>query len=418
MAKFCTQCGRPLQEGEVCNCQQKMVPPSSAPRMESAGTESAEKKESAPNMSGQSQPGPSGMNRQGQPGPNSMNPQYRQAGPNGMSQQGPNGVNQQGQPRANGMNQQGQPGMSGANPQYRQAGPNGTNPQYRQAGPNGANQQYRQQGSNGANPQYRQAGSNGANQQYRQQGPGMNQQYRQPQGAPVNVNEIGNKAKNIFGDMLESIKKPVAYARVLTRRAYSKVGMEMIIFKGIVALIVTLLCTFSLSMMVKSVIREAMGGWSGLLDSSGYSYDVSLPWFQIILLVIVLTFGADFLEALWMKLLTRTNKSYMVMTVNVGVRCAFDTLAIVICGLFAILACLVKSPFMLFPAAIVLIVYGVSMPFIQFACYNAVLNDDPDSKVRRYILVKVLQGISVSIIFSVFGFMVTESIVNAFSRVF
>ena len=42
MAKFCTQCGRRLEEGEICECQKKVVPPEE-PQRESQGEDSKDK---------------------------------------------------------------------------------------------------------------------------------------------------------------------------------------------------------------------------------------------------------------------------------------------------------------------------------------------------------------------------------------
>lgn len=42
MAKFCTKCGRPLEEGEICTCQQKTVQAEAVVKTEQAETESTQ----------------------------------------------------------------------------------------------------------------------------------------------------------------------------------------------------------------------------------------------------------------------------------------------------------------------------------------------------------------------------------------
>ena len=156
MAKFCNQCGRPLQEGEVCTCQ--------APKQD--------KVNSAP----QGQPAQYGQAPQGQPA------QYGQA--------------PQGQPAQYGQAPQGQPQYGQApqgQPQYGQA-PQGQ-PQYGQA-PQGQ-------------PQYGQAPQ--GQPQYGGQPYGQPQyggpQYGAPQ-APKQPGAAGVYMKGLWGTIIGSYKKP------------------------------------------------------------------------------------------------------------------------------------------------------------------------------------------------------------------
>ena len=147
MAKFCNQCGRPLQEGEVCTCQ--------APKQDKV------------NAAPQGQPAQYGQAPQGQPA------QYGQA--------------PQGQPAQYGQAPQGQPAQYGqapqGQPQYGQA-PQGQ-PQYGQA-PQGQ-------------PQY--GGQPYGQPQYG--GP----QYGAPQ-APKQPGAAGVYMKGLWGTIIGSYKKP------------------------------------------------------------------------------------------------------------------------------------------------------------------------------------------------------------------
>ena len=93
MARFCTRCGKKLEDGEVCTCSQQSIPNQPLQTGSNPNQQAAARmgQQTDPNVNQQyRQPGP-GMGQQA--GPN-MNQQYRQPGP-GMGQQaGPN-VNQQ-----------------------------------------------------------------------------------------------------------------------------------------------------------------------------------------------------------------------------------------------------------------------------------------------------------------------------------
>ena len=83
MARFCTKCGRPLKEGEVCNCTAQ-----NAGGAQNAGVS-------------QGQPGGRQNYQQGQPGGRQN---YQQGQPGGQQ------YYQQGQPGGQQYYQQGQPG--------------------------------------------------------------------------------------------------------------------------------------------------------------------------------------------------------------------------------------------------------------------------------------------------------------------
>ena len=115
MARFCSQCGKPLQEGEVCTCQQAA---GGNPAVNQEGAvpqgQPSEYSQAAP----QGQPGGFGQGPQGQPGGYSQGPQGQPGGYGQVPPQGqPYGYGQvppQGQPYGYGQAPYGAPQQPGA----------------------------------------------------------------------------------------------------------------------------------------------------------------------------------------------------------------------------------------------------------------------------------------------------------------
>lgn len=175
MAKFCSYCGRPLQDGEVCTCQSGV-------------------------QAGQSQPG------QGQ--------SYSQAGPAGQGQ--PYGQAGQGQPYG----QAGQPyGQAGQGQPYGQYGQAGQGQPYGQAG-----QPY---GQPGQGQPYGQYGQPGQGQPYGQYGQGQPQPKQPGAGSAY--------FKELWGCIGGGLKKPADKFSSMTKKPNAPVlwgvlGIQSVFF--------------------------------------------------------------------------------------------------------------------------------------------------------------------------------------------
>lgn len=116
MAKFCSQCGRPLQEGEVCTCQSQAAPKQEMPRQETPKQEA---------------PGQAASQPQGNPYGNGQGYGQPQGNPygNGQGYAGPQGQQQYGGPQYGGP-QYGGSQYGGPQGQQQYGGPQYGGPQY------------------------------------------------------------------------------------------------------------------------------------------------------------------------------------------------------------------------------------------------------------------------------------------------
>ena len=270
MARFCTKCGRPLKEGEVCNCTAQ-----NAGGAQNAGAQ-------------QSQPG-------GQQN-------YQQSQPGGQQNY------QQGQPGGQQNYQQGRPGGQ----QYYQQGRPGGQQNYQQGQPGG--QQNYQQGQPGGQ-QYYQQGQPGGQQNYQQGQPGG--MTKEAEWLNRQKDVIMSGTKNMFSELVPIIKTPVSRVKQISAANSAAVGIEFIVAKAVVAFIFTLI--------VLLVTQGRLG------DLSGGEFDV--PFLEPLLAVILLTAGIDFLEAVILKAITGAfngNTSVNAMINVIGARGVFDTAIIVI----------------------------------------------------------------------------------------
>ena len=170
MAKFCSQCGRPLQEGEICTCGQQVG-------------------DAQKTVAFQGQPPQGSAQVYGQ-----VPPQGAPAGPGQVPPQGGSGQ----------VPPQGGPGQGG--PQiYGQVPPQGGPQMYGQVPPQGGPQMYGQVPPQGGPQMYGQVPPQGGPQMYGQ--PGYGQPYGGPQ-APRQPGAAGVYMKGLWGTIMEAWKKP------------------------------------------------------------------------------------------------------------------------------------------------------------------------------------------------------------------
>ncbi len=281
MAKYCTQCGRKLEDGEVCTCTSQNN-----------------------NAAGASQTSPGGQQ------------QYQQ-----------------------------------------------TQQQYQQQ----AQQQYQQQ----AQQQYQQT-----QQQYQQ-----TQQQGQTGGYTKEAEWINKQkdafvsgTKSMFSEILPILKSPVSRVRKISSSGNAATGIQLIIAKAVIFLVVVIIALF----VTAHRINEASYGF----------IEADMPYFQVIILTLLLTAGIDFLEAVILKALTGafngvTNTNTMINLI--GARGIFDTfifLIVIILGLMAWEIALAALA-LLSPISV----------YIQFASYQGCVNMAEDKKPYAYFLAKLCMGI-------------------------
>ena len=279
MARFCTQCGRKLEEGEVCNC-------TSQGANGSAQTAGQENYQSQGNYGGQAGYGQ----------------QYYQ------QDQGQNG--QQYYQQDQGQNSQ----------QYYQQGQNQNSQQYYQQGQN----PYGQQGQNPYGQQYYQQGQNPYGQgPYNQGYPGGQGRSREAEWLNEKKNAFVAVTKNMFSEILPILKRPVGRVREIAASNSPAVGLEFLVTK----LVVTILIGLFIILRLKSALNTPYG------DVSQY---VKIPYFQLFLIAVIFTIGIDLLNALLLKVFAGVfggSASVSAMINVVGARAMYDCIFIIVGGI-------------------------------------------------------------------------------------
>ena len=307
MARFCTKCGRPLQEGEVCNC-------------------------TAQNAGGaqQSQAGGQQYQQQRQPG----GQQYQQ-----QRQPGGQQYYQQGQPGGQQYYQQGQPG----------------------------GQQYYQQGQQG----------------------GMT---KEAEWLNRQKDVIMSGTKSMFSEIGPIIKSPVSRVKELAASNNAMIGIQFIVAKTIIALIMILIYL--------AVMQGKLDDLGGVVD---------MPWFKAIMTTLFLTAGVDFLEAYFLKIFTGVfngNTNYNAMLTVIGARAIYDTIILVLVIFLMLLSMKVGIGFnMLFSPIIV---------FVQFAAYRSCVRLDENKKPYAYFIAKIC----ISIVGALIVYMMFKETIDLFLGAF
>ena len=320
MAKFCTQCGRRLEEGEVCNCTQE--------------AQSAEQKQSTTHNQSTAAPGAAGWQQSGDQHQSSAYTNYQ-----GGQQSQSAGPRQQSQ---------------GTN--YQQYGQQ----QYNQGV--GGNQQYNQGMNSGQ--QYRQGMNNGQQSQWA----GMNSQQMKQMGAQAMAG-----AQNMFREVLPILKRPVTETRRIAAGNSPLVGLELIGLKALVILIIVLIAASRIS-----------GAANGLIQ---------MPYFKLVILVLLLTLGVDALEAVLLNVFAgmfKGSANINAMFCVVGSRALYDGIIAIVAGILA--------PFFLTGSVFVLVFGSLILPYVQYGAYRAVAQGDDDRRVYAFFLVKVISSLVLYII--------------------
>lgn len=364
---FCTKCGRKLEEGEICTCQQLKSAPKMQPQVK-VETQSVQREQPEVRKSVELQKNQSASQQTQQP------EKQRQAAP------------QQGKPVQQSVNSH----------QYQQ----NTGYQQRQSYQQNVNYQQKQQYSQNMNYQQSQQYQQNMNTQHGNIRDSKEAEWAKEKGAAA----LGN-VKIFMGAAGSVLKKPVSEAVRMSDDSTGKRGLHFITVKAIFTTIVVLI----LSMVTAGKIASASNGYFSF-------FDIKMPYFTLIVLSLIATIGFDMIKVGIMTMMTKAfggSAAPKAMYSVVGVQAVFDLLiTAVICVLMII------SPSIATVVAFTLgLVYAIGLtPFVGYASYTAVTNMDKDKRVYAFWIINVLLIIVALVICLLVGVGVVEkieSIVNS-----
>ena len=364
---FCTKCGRKLEEGEICTCQQLKSAPKMQPQVK-VETQSVQREQPEVRKSVELQKNQSASQQTQQP------EKQRQAAP------------QQGKPVQQSVNSH----------QYQQ----NTGYQQRQSYQQNVNYQQKQQYSQNMNYQQSQQYQQNMNTQHGNIRDSKEAEWAKEKGAAA----LGN-VKIFLGTAGSVLKKPVSEAVRMSDDSTGKSGLHFITVKAIFTTIVVLI----LSMVTAGKIASASNGYFSF-------FDIKMPYFTLIVLSLIATIGFDMVKVGIMTMMTKAfggSAAPKAMYSVVGGQAVFDLLIIaVICVLMLI------SPSIAMTVAFTLgLVYAIGLtPFVGYASYSAVTNMDKDKRVYAFWIINVLLIIVALVICLLVGVGVVEkieSIVNS-----
>ena len=366
---FCTKCGRKLEEGEICTCQQ----PKSAPKMQ-------------PQAKVEPQPVKKEQTEEPKPVDSQKGPSASQQ--NQKTETQSQSAQQQGQQQQNAGYQQRQQYQQNANYQQRQ--------QYQQG------QQYQQNTNYQQGQQYQQNGNYQQNMNYQQ---GNMRGSREAEWAREKGTEALGSAKTFLGAAGSVLKRPVSEAVRMSGDCTGKSGLRFITVKAIFTTIIVLI----LSMVTAGKIASASNGYFSF-------FDIKMPYLTLIVLSLIATIGFDMIKVGIMTMMTKAfggSAAPKAMYSVVGVQAVFDLLiTAVICVLMII------SPSIAMVVAFTLgLVYAIGLtPFVGYASYTAVTSMDKDKRVYAFWIIIILLVIVALVIGLLVGVGVVEkieSIVNS-----
>lgn len=154
-------------------------------------------------------------------------------------------------------------------------------------------------------------------------------------GGPGINTEWINKQKQVFvsgtksalGEILPILRQPVSRVHEVSLSGNGRLGKELIIGKAVIFMVVAMVALMILS---------------GRIEEMGYGLvEVEMPYLQVLLGVLVLTAGMDFVEAFLLKAISgafggvTTNSAMMNV---IGARGIYDTLIMLVCAIVGFMA--------------------------------------------------------------------------------
>ena len=274
--------------------------------------------------------------------PQDVNAGSRQSQP----QQSVNDGYQQDQPGGNGYYQQSQPGGNGY---YQQSQPGG-NGYYQQSQP----------GGNG----YYQQGQPGGNGYYQQGQPGGNGGYQQGRSPEMEW---------------------ITRGRELMRSGSSAVGTEFIIAKCVLVILIMFLAVLK--------IKSSLGAWGSYIE---------VPYFKMTVMIIILTVGVDFLEAMLMHGITVAFggvSNIRMMLSLIGVRALYHSIGVAIMGLVSLVSAKV--------ALVAAVIFMMMSAYVEHHLYVSAVECSEDRKLYAFLVEKICLAVVCLILGYVFGDIIT-----------
>lgn len=199
---------------------------------------------------------------------------------------------------------------------------------------------------------------------------------------------VMNETKNVFAKIIPLLKHPVTETKKIADGKSSVLGIEFIAIKAVIVLI------FTIIMLVK--IDSTFGGF------------VEVPKATIIIMAILLTLGADCLEALMLKVFSGvfngvTEQSAMFSVV--GTRALYETIVWIVVGIVGLLS-----------ASFGLILFGLAavlFPIVEFGSYRTLVQTSEDRKVYAYFVAKVIMTVILYSVMYLFAKEVLSSVLGA-----
>lgn len=198
---------------------------------------------------------------------------------------------------------------------------------------------------------------------------------------------VVNETKNVFAKIIPLLKHPVTETKKIADGKSSIPGIEFIAIKAAVVLI------FTIIMLAK--MDSALGGF------------VEVPTVTIIIMAILLTLGADCLEALMLKVFSGvlngvTEQSAMFSVV--GTRALYETLIYIVAGI----VCFISANF----GIIIIALTSILLPIVEFGSYRVLVQTSEDRKVYAYFIAKVIMAVISYIVIYLCGKEVLSSILG------
>lgn len=416
MAKFCTQCGRKLMDGEVCDCMKKKSADQSSDRTVVLNSSNAQHS----NMTAEQQQtfGSPEQNDREKAQADVYQGGHNQSASGTEAGKQPQNQQWQGQPQGQWQGQpQGQPqgqwqGQPQSQPQGQwQNGPQGQSQGQWQNGPQGQWQgqsQGQSQGQWQGQPQGQwQNGPQWQNGQQWQNGPQW-QNGNQSQWFNDKKDKIVRNAKNLFAEIVPLIKKPDSTLRELAKSNNSIISLQMIGLRVVMMILMILMFAWKFSLPAK--IKDEMGDYAEMF---------AFPTFKLILVsILLIVAGAYLLAALLKAFSGKMNQvptlNQTLLTSGVSSLIKFfaaivDTLVFLIC--FPSLGGLAESGsmsalasagerlkagiwiFALFHGAVAIVT-----TVFEFKSYQASVNGDEDKKMYTYILAKAIVSLIIVLV--------------------
>ncbi len=354
MARYCRNCGRPLQEGEICTC--------------TSGQNNSQKTGNMPRITYPQTREGTGTGRTG-----------RQSGPSPEEENNYNDSQDQGYYYDSDEPYESPYGSSENSSRTYEQRTSGESRQ-RSARPGGT------YGNRSTGTGYENRNTSQGNRNYENRARD-NQWFNEKKDAFV------SSTKNVFAQILPILKKPVSHVSALARSGSSAVGIELLIAQTITCILLVLVIVFRGRDLVYSLFYSL----SYYADYYSYSPSFHIPYFQIILIVAVIIMGAGLLRSLIQSFVStalfRVTYSFPAAVTIVGAGSLYHTIVALVSALLCLFSVKTLSVWLIGE-----VVAGLLSTFIEYHNYAAVARGEKDRKPYAYVTGMVINSLVVGLI--------------------